>query len=98
MPEFLLLMHGDSPASVSDKDWDVYLAALAGRGVLRGGSAIGEGICMKRTGSAPPATSHLVGYVRIEARDLTHARELVAGNPVYEAGGTVEFRALPCSG
>jgi len=98
MPDFLLLMHADSERPVSDSDWEVYLAGLSAKGALRGGSAIGDGVCLKRTGSPPPTTSHLAGYVKIEARDLTHARELVAGNPVYEAGGTVEFRALPRSG
>lgn len=29
------------------------------------------------------------------ARDLEHAREYLDGNPVYEAGGTVEIRELP---
>jgi hypothetical protein len=29
------------------------------------------------------------------ARDLAHARSLLPGNPVYEAGGTVEIRELP---
>jgi hypothetical protein len=42
-----------------------------------------------------PITTHLSGYVRIKAISLDHARDLVNGNPVFEAGGTVEIRELP---
>jgi len=50
---------------------------------------------VRRAGNVPDISRHLVGYVKIEARDLNHARELLQGNPVYEAGGTVEIRELP---
>lgn len=95
MAEFLLLMHGDSAGQDSDEDWSTYLEALQLSGVLKGGSAIGSGLCLRLNGPAPRPTDHLVGYVKIEARDLDHAREFVSGNPVYEAGGTVEIRTLP---
>jgi hypothetical protein len=32
------------------------------------------------------------------AADLDQAKALVAGNPVFEAGGTVEIRELPETG
>jgi hypothetical protein len=95
MADFLLLMHGDSVGRERSEDWNIYLEALNEIGVLRGGSAIGEGMCVRLNASAPCTTDHLVGYVKIEARDLDHAHELVRGNPVYEAGGTVEIRTLP---
>ena len=76
-------------------DWSAYLDALGAAGALRGGSAIGGGLCERRQAPTPAITRHLVGYIKIEARDLEHARELVRGNPVYEAGGTVEIRHLP---
>jgi hypothetical protein len=44
---------------------------------------------------APEITGHLSGYVRIQAESLSHAKTLVQGNPVFEAGGTVEIRELP---
>lgn len=39
-------------------------------------------------------TGHIGGYIRIRAVDLEAAQALVVGNPVYEAGGTVEIREL----
>ncbi|MEZ5966332.1 MAG: hypothetical protein R3F56_21030 [Planctomycetota bacterium] len=40
-------------------------------------------------------TRHLTGYIRVRAASLEEARDLVQGNPVFEAGGTVEIRELP---
>jgi hypothetical protein len=94
MAEFLLLMHNDFDVG-TEADWAPYLASLQAAGVFRGGSAIGNGICVRRAGAVEPISERLVGYVKIEARDLDHVRELVSGNPVYEAGGTVEIRELP---
>lgn len=95
MAEFLLLMHGDSLSVESKEAWGAYLGALGEAGALRGGSAMGGGLCLRRQAPTPPITRHLAGYIKIEARNLEHARELVRGNPVYEAGGTVEIRELP---
>jgi len=90
-------MHSDSETSIATENWGAYLDSLSRAGALRGGSAIGGGTCVRKTGSVPSVSRHLVGYVKIEARDNEHARELVTGNPVYEAGGTVEIRELPRS-
>lgn len=97
MADFILLMHGDSTSHDSASDWGPYLDGLQRAGALRGGSAIGGGACLRKSGQAADLSRHLAGYVKIEARDLDHARELVRGNPVYEAGGTVEIRELPVS-
>ena len=40
-------------------------------------------------------TTQLAGYIRVTADSLDQAKTLLAGNPVYEAGGTVEIRELP---
>jgi len=49
--------------------------------------------------SKPTAISRqIAGDIRIRAENLNAARELVIGNPVYEAGGTVEIRELPRTG
>ncbi len=95
MADFMMLMHNDYDLGGRVEDWQPYLDRLSSAGVLRGGSAIGSGYCVRRAGIVPDVTRHLVGYVKIEARDLDHARTLLPGNPVYEAGGTVEIRALP---
>lgn len=95
MADFIMLMHNDYDLGGRSENWQPYLDMLGSAGALRGGSAIGSGVCVRRSGNVPVVSSHLVGYVKIEARDLNHARELLLGNPVYEAGGTVEIRELP---
>ena len=93
MNEYLLLMHGGTRTEPGS--WAAYVARLRSAGCFLGGSSIGGGLCATRSGSPPELTSHLVGYVKIRADDLTEATALLAGNPVYEAGGTVEIRELP---
>ena len=93
MADFLLLMHNDVERQTTN--WDSYLAALRKGGNLQGGSAIGGGVCLRKSGNAAPMTQSVGGYIHIEADDLDHAKRLVAGNPVFEAGGTVEIRELP---
>ena len=97
MPDFILLMHDDAPGGADDA-WERYLAALRTTGHFQGGSAIGAGVCARKTGEAPAVTRHLTGFIRVTADDLDHARALLHGNPVYEAGGTVEIRELPETG
>ncbi|HEY1506072.1 MAG TPA: hypothetical protein VGF92_17335 [Stellaceae bacterium] len=93
MPDFFLLMHDD--AQGEDSDWEPYLAKLKADGAFEGGSAIGNGVCVRKTGKAPAVTAHLVGYIRVNAADFDHAKSLLTGNPHFEAGGTVEIRELP---
>ncbi len=93
--DYLLLMHAGT--EVSPDAWPPYLTVLRASGCFQGGSAIGEGVCLRRHGAAPEPTRHLVGYIKIRAADLAHATELLVGNPVYEAGGVVEIRELPPS-
>jgi hypothetical protein len=93
MPDFVFLMHGDC---VSDEaPWEPYLHHLNESGAFQGGSAIGEGVCARKAGAPAPLTANLVGFIRINADSLDAARSLLAGNPVFEAGGTVEIRELP---
>ena len=92
MKDFILLMHGDAKGV---GDWEAYLASLRARGVFDGGSSIGEGICCRKNGHVPETTRQLTGYIRMRAESLEAAKDLLAGNPVYEAGGTVEIRELP---
>jgi hypothetical protein len=92
MADFILLMHDDDDA------WAAYLQRLEDSGCFAGGSAIGDGVCARKTGAAPDVTAHLAGYIRVTARDLDDARALLAGNPHFEAGGTVEIRELPRTG
>src|ERR1700761_9509342 len=93
MADFIYLMHEAEPADPAA--WEAYVNGLSERGVLRAGSAIGRGRCLKKDGHPPPISSHIVGYVRIEVADMAAAEALLAGNPGYEAGGVIEVRELP---
>jgi len=95
MADFLLLMHGDATAREDAPAWDAYLAKLRAAGVFEGGSAIGTGACVRKQGAPGPLATHLTGFIRITADDLAHAQHWLAGNPVFEAGGTIEIRELP---
>ena len=98
MNDYLLLMHNDAPDGIRDRGreaWGTYITKLEDAGCFEGGSSIGDGLCASKSGSAPGITRHVSGYIRIHAKTLEHARELLAGNPVFEAGGTVEIRELP---
>jgi len=96
MADFIFLMH-DTPNETPDEanTWPAYLDTLARGGHLRGGSAIGSGAAFRKDGTAASITAHLTGFIRIEADSLAAAQRLLAGNPVYEAGGIVEIRELP---
>jgi hypothetical protein len=100
MNDYILLMHNDVPGEDRRRDQEgaAYFTKLRAAGVFQGGSAIGEGVCVSKAGLSPQITHHISGFIRIQAASLTAARELVEGNPVYEAGGTVEIRELPKTG
>lgn len=93
MGEYIFLMHDDA---VDDGDaWEPYIQELQQSGFFEGGSAIGDGICARKDGASVSMTSHLTGYIRVNADSLDHAKSLLVGNPHFEAGGTVEIRELP---
>jgi hypothetical protein len=93
MTEYMFLMHDDA---VGDEEaWEPYLHRLQQGGFFQGGSAIGDGVCLRKSGAPPSVTTHLAGYIRVNAESLDQAKSLLAGNPVYEADGTVEIRELP---
>jgi hypothetical protein len=97
MNEYLLLMHAGAPPEAGDPThtWPAYFARLRAAHAFEGGSAIGGGVCVSKAGREAEFTGHLTGYIRVRAESLAAAEALVAGNPVYEAGGTVEIRELP---
>jgi hypothetical protein len=93
MAEYILLMHDD--ALGDEKAWEPYIQRLKQTGCFEGGSVIGRGICARKNGAAPSVTAHLAGYIRINADSLAHAKSMLTGNPLFDAGGTVEIRELP---
>jgi len=95
MRDFILLMHNDATAPPSPEMWSTYFSFLRGQGAFQGGSSIGSGEAFRKLGRPGSGSEHLAGYVRIRATSLVDARGLLAGNPVFECGGTVEIRELP---
>lgn len=89
-------MHNDVDAG-DENAWQSYIAALRRSGAFEGGSEIGTGICVRKSGEAPSITRHLVGYIRVRASSIEQAKSFLIGNPHFEAGGTVEVRELPRS-
>src|SRR5262249_30611910 len=94
MPEYILLMHDDAAAD-NETAWEKYLRDLEQKGSFEVGSAIGDGICARKSGAVRSITAHLTGYIRVKADDIDQAKSLLTGNPHFEAGGTVEIRELP---
>ena len=97
MNEYILFMHDDAV----DKDiaddgarWARYLSGLRASGQFDGGSSMGPGVLARRDSGAVPAPGGVNGYIRVRAESLEAAYRFLAGNPTYEAGGTVEVREL----
>jgi hypothetical protein len=92
MVDYVFLMHDDAD---DEGSWEPYLQRLKTNGSFEGGSAIGDGVCVRKRGTAPSVTAHLSGFIRVKADNIEHAKTLLAGNPHFEGGGTVEIRELP---
>ncbi len=94
MRRFLVLMHRDTTTAEDTEAWGPYLASLRQSGRFEGGSSIGGAAAHRRGGEPAHARPWLVGYLMVQAEDLEAARASLRGNPVYEAGGTVELCEL----
>lgn len=100
MNDYILLMHNDareSPSAETNFAWGRYIEVLNKSGCFLGGSALGGGQCYTRSGTPREITSHIGGYIRVQANSLDDAQKFLDGNPVFEGGGTVEIRELPNS-
>ncbi|MDQ0013118.1 hypothetical protein J2W23_001497 [Variovorax boronicumulans] len=98
MNEYMLLMHEDAPnaeAANDAKRWEQYLAQLRSTGQFDGGSSMGRGERHCKNHTSQPTGKDLGGFIRVRAVSLESAKQFLADNPVYEAGGTVEIRELP---
>ena len=84
MPDYVMVMMG--PASKGD--WDTYIEKLIASGKFRGGSSLGSGVSLHR-GKAD-GECMITGFMRFSAESLEEVKALVAGNPLYEAGGRIE--------
>ncbi len=95
MLDFILLMHDDATTEPTPAMWTSYFVTLNSKGIFEGGSSIGAGETFRKDGSPGRLSKHLAGYIRVRAKDLSEARGLLVGRPVFECGGTVEIRELP---
>ncbi len=98
MKEFILLMYNDAANKANAGDggrWSAYLSGLRASGCFDGGSAVGPGVRVRQGCADLGASTALDGFLRVRAIDLDAARQFLVGNPLYEAGGTVEIRELP---
>jgi hypothetical protein len=93
--DYILLMHNDTMTTPTDSAWEAYFDILHTSGAFQGGSSIGKGAAFRQGGAAGPESAHLTGFIRVMTKDLADAQRFVAGNPVYDCGGTVEIRELP---
>jgi hypothetical protein len=94
MPDYIFLMHSDTTTAEDLTAWGPYFASLRAHGAFEGGSAMGGGAAFRKSGAAA-ALSPVEGFIRVNAPSLEAACAFLSGNPVYEAGGTVEIRELP---
>jgi hypothetical protein len=98
MKDFILLMHADSDDNAVADDgrrWSEYLSKLRESRCFDGGSSVGQGIMFKRNRPDKPSEPNFTGFMRVRAESLSDAKRFLEGNPVFEAGGTVEIRELP---
>ena len=94
MPQYIIFMHGDAAREAGGDAWGPYLTMLRASGRFDGGSSIGGGMCVSNSGEHANVSHQIVGYLLVRAESLQHARELIVGNPTFDAGGTVEVREL----
>ena len=85
MADFVMVMMG----SASKGDWDTYIEKLIASGKFRGGSSLGKGIAAVKGSEESECT--VTGYIRLAASSLDDVKELLEGNPLYEAGGRIEL-------
>jgi hypothetical protein len=92
MARFMLFMHDDAPEP--ERNWGPYLRRLRETGRFEGGTSLGAATSHRRDGEVDVRSDHVVGYLIVAADDRSGAEAFLVGNPVYEAGGTVEIREL----
>ena len=88
MKQLMMLMKG----KIGSGDWDAYITMLTQSGKFRGGSSLGNGISCGKEGENKDVVN--TGFMRFEAESIDEVRELLKGNPVYEAGFEVEIHEL----
>ena len=73
-------------------DWEQYIELLSQSGKFRGGSALGNGVCVNADDTTRECTAS--GFMKFEAASIDEVLALVAQNPVVKSGGEVEVLEL----
>jgi len=97
MNEYILFMHDDvleSAIANDDTRWERYMEELQASGQFDGGSSIGHGAVFKKNCISQLTPLTVSGYLRVRAENMDAARKFLSGNPIFEAGGSVEIREL----
>lgn len=84
MNDYIVFMHDDAQENISSNStasWEKYFGMLRASGRFSGGSSIGPGFCLNKFGQSKPITSHLSGYIRLQAESIEDVTELLHGNP-----------------
>ncbi|MBP8097951.1 MAG: hypothetical protein KAY03_01410 [Arenimonas sp.] len=85
----------DKSRANDDREWGACFSKLRASGQFDGGSSIGRGTKCRKDHPGYPSGTELTGFIRIRAGDLDGVKVFLSGNPIFEAGGTVEIRELP---
>jgi hypothetical protein len=91
MPEFMMIMKSDEHGG-NAADWAQYIELLSNSGLFRGGSALGNGVCVSQNEQSDQCV--VSGFMRFEADAIDQVLALVPGNPVIKSGGEVEVLEL----
>lgn len=67
MPEFMMIMKSRGEGGTA-AGWEQYIEHLSQSGMFRGGSALGNGICVNRDSTAPKCA--VSGYMRFKSGNL----------------------------
>lgn len=97
MKDFILFMYNDAingSIANDDEKWNIYFSCLRASGRFDGGSSIGAGTKFKKSFPEEPSEPSINGFIRVRAESNAEAQAFLSGNPIYEAGGTVEIREL----
>lgn len=94
MQRFLFLMNSDTESPEQRELWTSYVNGLIEGNHLLGGSSLANGVIVRKPKLEGVPSANHVGYLLIEATNIEEAKTLLLGNPVYEAGGSVEICEL----
>jgi hypothetical protein len=98
MKDFIILMFDDAVhknIAEDDEKWGAYFSRLRASSGFEGGSSVGLGTRFRQGHAETSSATDINGFIRVRAESIAKAKEFLLGNPIYDAGGTIEIRELP---